>query len=314
MDLFWADDGRLRAGWRFLLSVLLFVFVNAFAGDIANSWAGPSDGKFELLFRPLFLILLLIVFSALLKIFDRVERNPLSAMGLGRNRLYHDAAIGFIAGAVMVGLAVLPIAIGFHLGFRLILSRHSLKLALAVVFILATGAMAEEVAFRGYPFQRLVEATGPFAAILLSSALFGSLHLRNPHASVFGLINTVAIGIVLAVAYLRTKALWLPWGLHFGWNLTLGLLLGLPVSGIQQFAVVVRGTASGPVWLTGGAYGIEAGMAGTLAIAAGFIFVLLGVEHRPGTSLQGATEEKSLIGSDAGGIQVNQGRGPTGTG
>jgi uncharacterized protein len=314
MDLFWADDGRLRAGWRFLLAVLLFVFVNAFTGDLANSWAGPSDRKFELLFRPLFLVLLLVMFSALLKIFDRVEGNPLVAMGLGRIHLFHDVAIGIIAGAVMVGLAVLPIAIGFHVGFRLILSRHSLKLALAVVFILATGAMAEEVAFRGYPFQRLVEATGSIAAILLSSALFGSLHLRNPHASAFGLINTVVIGIVLAVAYLRTKALWLPWGLHFGWNLTLGLLFGLPVSGIQQFAVVVRGTASGPVWLTGGAYGIEAGMAGTLAIGAGFIFVLFGIKNRPGTLLQAPSEEKSLIDSDPGGIQVNQGSGSPGAG
>jgi uncharacterized protein len=313
MDLFWGEDGRLRSGWRFGLSVFFFFVVNSFAVDLANSWAGPSDRKFELFYRPLLLIFLLAAFSVLLKTLDRVEGNPLPAMGLVSQRLHRDAVLGLIAGAVMVALAVLPIAIGYRLGFHIVLSRHSLKLACAVVFILATGAMAEELAFRGYPFQRLVDATGAAAAIGLSSALFGTVHLRNPHASMFSLINTIAIGIVLAVAYLRTRALWLPWGLHFGWNLTLGLLFGLPVSGMPQFSVAVRGVAIGPVWLTGGAYGIEGGAAGTLGILAGLSFVALGLKTRPKIVLQAFEAEKGVTGSDSGSIQRSQGSGTPGS-
>jgi uncharacterized protein len=314
MDLFWGEDGRLRSGWRFLLSVFFFLVVNSFAVDLANSWAGPNDRKFELLYRPLLMIFLLVAFSVLLKTLDRVDGNPLPAMGLGSQHLAHDAVLGFVAGAAMVGLSVLPIAIGYHLGFHVVLSWHSLKLACSVLFILATGAMAEEAAFRGYPFQRLVDATGGVAAIVLSSVLFGVVHLRNPHSSIFSLINTLVIGIVLALAYLRTRSLWLPWGLHFGWNVTLGLVFGLPVSGIPQFAVLVRGTADGPAWVTGGAYGIEGGAAGTLGIVAGLCFLVIGLKSRPKLALQDFGDEKSKTGSDSGGIQLSQGSGAPGTG
>jgi membrane protease YdiL (CAAX protease family) len=307
MDLFWGEDGRLRSGWRFGLSVFFFLVVNSFAVDIANAWAGPSDRKFELLYRPLLMVFLVAAFSVLLKTLDRVDGNPLPAMGLVPRYFLPDMLVGFIGGAVMVSLAVLPIAIGYHLGFHVVFSRHSLKLACAVLFILATGAMAEEVAFRGYPFQRLVDAAGGTAAIVFSSALFGVVHLRNPHASVFSLINTIVFGVLLAIAYLRTQALWLPWGLHFGWNLTLGFVFGLPVSGIPQFAVVVRGTADGPGWLTGGAYGIEGGAAGTLGVVAGLCLLVIGLKSRPKLVAQGLEKEKTLTDSDSQGIQLSQG-------
>ena len=86
----------------------------------------------------------------------------------------------------------------------------------------------------------LVEAIGAGGAILVFSVLFGLVHLLNPGANHWGLLNTVLIGVVLSVAYLRTRALWLPWGIHFAWNATLGLLFGLPVSGIRLFNVVVH--------------------------------------------------------------------------
>ena len=92
-----------------------------------------------------------------------------------------------------------------------------------VLAFLISGALAEELMFRGYPFQRLVEAIGAAGAIVVFSVLFGVVHLSNPGASVWGLVNTVAIGVLLSIVYLRTRSLWLPWGLHFAWNTTLGL-------------------------------------------------------------------------------------------
>ena len=130
MDLFWGEDGRLRSGWRFGLSVFFFFVVNSFAVDIANAWAGPSDRKFELLYRPLLMVFLIAGFSVLLKTLDRVDGNPLPAMGLVPRYFLPDVWVGFIGGAVMVSLAVLPIAIGYHLGFHVVFCRHSLKLAL----------------------------------------------------------------------------------------------------------------------------------------------------------------------------------------
>ena len=103
--------------------------------------------------------------------------------------------------------------------------------------------------------------------------LFGAVHWMNPGASPWGLLNTVLIGVVLSVAYLRTRALWLPWGLHFAWNATLGLVFGLPVSGIRLFNVVVHTTASGPQWLTGGTYGLEASLPGVSVVLVGLVVV-----------------------------------------
>jgi uncharacterized protein len=304
MDLFWGEDGRLRSGWRFGLSVFFFLAVDSFAADIANAWAGPSDRKFELLYRPLLMVFLVAAFSVLLKTLDRIDGNPLPAMGLVPRYFLPDVLVGLIAGGVMVSLAVLTVVIGYRVGFHIVLSRHSLKLACAVLFILATGAMAEEMAFRGYPFQRLVEAMGGTGAVVFSSALFGAIHLRNPHASIFSLINTILIGVLLAIAYLRTQALWLPWGLHFGWNLTLGFVFGLPVSGIAQFAVVVRGVANGPEWLTGGPYGIEGGAAGTLGIVAGLCLLVMGLKSRPKVAGRGSEKETTLTDSASEGIQL----------
>jgi membrane protease YdiL (CAAX protease family) len=127
--------------------------------------------------------------------------------------------------------------------------------------------------FRGYPFQRLEEATGAAGAIVVFSVLFALVHLSNPGASRLGLLNTVLIGMVLAIAYLRTRALWLCWGIHFGWNAALGVLFGLPVSGLRLFNVAVRSTTTGPRWLTGGSYGPEASAPGVFAVVIGLLIV-----------------------------------------
>jgi hypothetical protein len=150
-----------------------------------------------------------------------------------------------------------------------------LAVGAGVVFVLACGALAEELMFRGYPFQRLTEAIGPVAAVIVLSSLFGAVHLMNPHASRWGVINTALVGVLLSVTYLRTGALWMPWGLHFAWNATLGLVFGLPVSGLTEFSVLVRAQAEGPAWLTGGSYGIEASATGAVVILLGIGFLVI---------------------------------------
>ena len=93
--------------------------------------------------------------------------------------------------------------------------------------------------------------------------------IRTP--GLWSIANTVLIGVLLSVAYLRTRALWLPWGIHFGWNLTLGLLLGLPLSGFRNYNLLRYTEAYGPTWVTGGKYGVEASMTGSAAIVLGLI-------------------------------------------
>jgi len=270
--MFTDSHGRLQPAWAFLLSALLSCAAFIAIGYLAAALAGDHILRFEAIFRPLLAISLLTSFSWLLSVANHVDAHRIAAQGLP---LFPGWAKQFGAGcaigSVLVMAAVIPIAILGSLTFRTTLNLHSLPRIAVALGVLLTGALAEELMFRGYPFQRLVDATGPAGAIVVFSVLFGVVHLLNPGASAWGLMNTIAIGVVLALAYLRTGALWLPWGLHFAWNLTLGLVLGLPVSGYRLFNVAVHATARGPKWLTGGSYGIEAGAPCAIAILAGLI-------------------------------------------
>lgn len=240
----------------------------------------------ELFYRLFTTLALLAGFSGMLYVFDRHRDRLLARMGLGLvGPWLRQCAVGTALGAAMVAVAVGAIAALGNLQLHWIGgARPSSALAglLALqLAVLAIAAMLEEVAFRGYPFQRLVESVGAPWALIALNGLFGAVHLGNPHASSWGFLNTVAIGIVLGVAYLRTRALWLPWGIHFGWNATLGVAFGLPVSGTLQFQTVIAGTAQGPLWLTGGGYGIEASATGALVILLGLAGVVALTPHPP---------------------------------
>ena len=126
--------------------------------------------------------------------------------------------------------------------------------------LFAVAAANEEAVFRGYPFQRLVESITPVGAIAVTSALFGLAHLANPHRTWISTLNTALVGIPFAVAYLRTRCLWMPIGMHFIWNFLQGFFLGLPVSGLTVPASVLTARVRGPIWLTGGEYGPEGGL------------------------------------------------------
>ena len=134
------------------------------------------------------------------------------------------------------------------------------------------GAMGEELLFRGYAFQLLIRSLGPFATILPTSVIFGLMHSGNLDVAALGIINTVGFGILLGYAVWRTGALWLPIGLHFGWNVALPLL-GTNLSG---FTMSVTGYTLawnvGALW-SGGGYGVE-GSVLTSAIIVALFFVL----------------------------------------
>jgi membrane protease YdiL (CAAX protease family) len=273
--MFTDGAGRIQPIWAFVLSALLSGLAFLVAGYSAAAVAGDHVLWFEAIFRPLLAVLLLAIFSWLLTVGNLVEEHRIAAQGLPLTQGWvRQFVVGCVFGLLLVSLAVLPLAIWGSLSFRTTLTLHNMARVLVVLGVLISGALAEELMFRGYPFQRLVEGIGAAGAIVVFSVLFGAVHLSNPGASVWGLVNTVAIGVLLSIVYLRTRSLWLPWGFHFAWNTALGLLLGLPVSGLRLFNVAVHGTANGPRWLTGGSYGIEASAPGAFAIGVGLIIAL----------------------------------------
>jgi hypothetical protein len=139
--------------------------------------------------------------------------------------------------------------------------------------ILLISATNEELVFRGYPFQKLVESLGPPGAVAVGSACFGLAHLGNSHHTWISTVNTMLVGIPLSIAYLRTRSLWMPVGMHFAWNYVQGFVFGLPVSGFTFTTTLLNAKVHGGGWLTGSAYGPEGGLLCTIAALGAGIFL-----------------------------------------
>lgn len=130
--------------------------------------------------------------------------------------------------------------------------------------IFAAGVTFEELIYRGAIFRILEETLGTTAALALSALLFGVSHLGNNAATLASALSiAVAGGITFGLTYTLTRSLWLPIGVHFGWNFTQGALFGAAVSGYQLHGAF-RFSFSGPTWVTGGPFGPEASIYTTL--------------------------------------------------
>lgn len=173
--------------------------------------------------------------------------------GCGRE-LATGVAIGAGLLIIVVGALGAARAVSYH---GLASGAHALLALLATAGWMALAAAFEEILFRGYLFQSMVSGAGPIAATAVFSALFAAAHLGNPSAAGISTVNTFLSGVLLSVAYLKTQALWLPIGLHWAWNFTMGPVLSLPVSGLNLRPTLLRAELAGAQWLTGGAYGPE---------------------------------------------------------
>lgn len=271
-----AGEPPVRPIWRFVIAACFLQGADWVALAITSGVLDLHPHLQEALYRAIGVILLGAGFHFMLKTMDEVEGPMLPALGFPRKGALRELALGALIGIGLVTAAVLVMALAGGRGttVRFASGWPMIRQLASVLVLLIVAATYEELSFRGYAFQRLVMAVGPAAAIAVFSAWFGVVHLWNPHAGgvlSWGFLNTVAVGALLAVAYLRTKALWMPIGIHFGWNFALGTLFGLPVSGLRMFSVMVETTMGGPKWLTGGSYGLEGSPLGSIVILVGFI-------------------------------------------
>lgn len=241
---------------------------------------GPSiphqDAIADVVFR---LILLLAALGAGYLCLRLFEGLPWQSLGLTFHKgWFRDLLIGCAIGFASLVVAVVIAAAAGGLRF----SFSGVEVMLPVVrsllgsgVLLFAAALAEEALFRGYPLQTLSRAQLASLGVLLTSVPFAAIHLSNPNV-VPGVTfaNTALAGIWLAVAYLRTRSLWFPLGVHWSWNWALGWFFGLPISGINLVSnPLLKGNDLGPAWLTGGSYGIEGGVACTVALIA-FTFII----------------------------------------
>jgi membrane protease YdiL (CAAX protease family) len=283
--LFSPDEHRLRAGWRLALQAMLQILLTlglALAvlllpqsqeNQAPNMGSGFSLGLAE--------VAELVTVTASVWLARRLlDQRSFTSLGLrlsGRAAMDIGAGIS-IAGIVMAvifaaesGLGWLKVT-GFAWNAQPASQVANNSLVFLAVFVLV--GWSEELMSRGYHLQTLASGLNLAWGLVLSSAIFGVLHLANPHATLASAGGIFLAGLFLGYAYVRTRQLWLSIGLHIGWNFFEGVVFGFPVSGLDVYRLV--GThISGPTLWTGGALGPEAGLILVPALLAGAVLVRL---------------------------------------
>ncbi len=196
------------------------------------------------------------------------ERGRLSDVGMGwTTASRRNLSLGLLGG-IGAALIVLLLPVATRVAdFEPAPNQHfAWPSLLFVSLLLGFGAIGEELLFRGYGFQVFLAAVGPFAAILPAAVLFAIVHANNPAFGLLAGFNTFLWGVLLGYSFLRSGDLWLPIGLHFGWNWTMPLL-GVNLSGLTMGVTgyTMRWKIGG-LW-SGGAYGIEGGLLTTAVVA-----------------------------------------------
>lgn len=266
-------EPRLRAGWRLLLQASLQIALTAFLGIIGfalvllrgnlqadlgllNSLPGLGLGELAEL-----MTILLSVFVAR----RFLDKRSFASLGLKLGRqTWTDIGAGIGMTFIMMALIF---AAEWSLGWLKVTGMAwnrepsaslLVNTALWLIVFIVVG-WNEELMSRGYHLQTIASGMGIFWGLLISSGIFGLLHLGNPNATWLSAAGILLAGVLLGYAYIRTRQLWLPIGLHIGWNFFEGVVFGFPVSGLATYRLA-QTTVNGPVLWTGGAFGPEAGL------------------------------------------------------
>lgn len=266
------NDSGLRAGWRIGIFVALFIGLTL-AGQLTLSLLPPGPEEWLGL-----LVATAAALTAGVICITRLDGRPAGALGFPlRPAAARESLFGLIVGSLLIAAAVALLLLTGSAAFvaeaggaRSYLWTLGWQLAF---FTLA--AAVEELLFRGYPFQALVDGIGAWPATLLASAAFALAHAGNPNVTEIGLANIFLAGVLLSIAYLRTRSLWFATGVHVGWNWMMATVFDLPVSGLTRFDTpLYDAIETAPDWWSGGAFGPEAGLVGTLVLIGGMLWLL----------------------------------------
>jgi uncharacterized protein len=179
--------------------------------------------------------------------------------------------LGFLLGVVLFSTTVLVLWI---LGAYRVHGTNGWTTLLGFAGASLTSGFLEELYLRGLFFRILHEWLGSWIALAASALLFGLLHLGNPNATLFSSIAiALEAGVLLAAAYMVTRTLWFPAGIHFAWNFVQGGLFGVAVSG-NRITGYFRSELSGPAFISGGDFGAEASIVAVLVCLGAGIYLL----------------------------------------
>ena len=258
----------IRAGWRIAMMLAVFIAGNAvITGPIMALLKDVPGLPKNTIGTGLAYIVLTLATWVVLRF---VDKRPFHSVGLSFKANWGKELFqGLLFGSSMMSLIYL---IEYSSGmvvieFRDLTMDQSMVIFISSFCLYVIVGYGEELMFRGYLFQAFAEGTNTLIATLTLSLLFAAAHMGNPNVSVFGIVNVGLAGMWLSLAYIKTKALWLPIGLHISWNFFQGFVYSYPVSGTTSpNSQIGTAVVSGPEWITGGTFGPEGGILATIML------------------------------------------------
>lgn len=265
MYIFLNNTGNLRAGWRILSFMAIFLAITATVMITVRTILGSLKKGSDLQF----MLLALAATVAVVLARKFIDKKSFSSLGLKWDKFAMLDIFSGILNSALVMAGTYFILLYTHLiefnGFTWWMDAETssasfqlfaIPVVLVVLFKLTLVAWWEELVFRGYLFQNLIDGIGLKWSIVLSSIVFGFGHFFNPNATLLSTLMIALITPQLIYAYLKTGRLWLPIGLHLGWNFFQSAVFGFAASG-QHSPSLIAITPGTPDWLSGGPFGAE---------------------------------------------------------
>lgn len=272
--------------WAIILA-LIFMYGGQIIGGIVLTpiiillGIDPSDimnGGFIYLLISLlsFLFISLLVFFRVTKI----EKRSLSSMGFNKNSWFKKYSFGFLIGLIMMSLVV---GLLYLFGCVTVESQQVQPVgmsALGVILIILIGWIiqggTEEIVTRGWLMNVIGARYNIALGLVISSLLFGVLHLGNPNVNIVAILNIILVGLFFGLYVMKTNDLWAVCGMHSAWNFAQGNLFGFEVSGLNvQVGTLIDLNLVGNDMVSGGVFGPEAGLCATIILIASILVLYI---------------------------------------
>ena len=270
----------ISQGWvralLYLIGVSAIVYTFQFFGEaIMNQFkVGTENGDAAILnFAILYGLMGICVIAFTWAMRNFIDRKSFESLGFTIKGYSNEAGLGFFGALAILGIGSLILVATGNISFisaSVDISPLLLEIAMMVVV-----AFVEELLFRGYLLNNLLQSMNKWLALAICSILFALFHGSNPDVTVFAIVNILLAGILIGLNYIFTRNLWFGICFHFAWNYFQGPVLGYDVSGLKITSIFQQTVTGPPVW-TGGTFGFEGSLlCPLLFVLAIVIFALL---------------------------------------
>lgn len=276
--------------WAIILS-LIFMYGGSLMGSLATVPLFLALRNIPLFFNNKDLLSLLITLFSFafisLLVFFRVkviEKRSFSSIGFNKNNWLKKYSLGFLIGLAMMSIIVLIL---FPFGY-ITVEKNPIQpvgiSAIASVLVILFGwiiqGATEEIVTRGWLLNVLSTKYNIGVGLLISSTLFGLMHLTNPNVNYIAVINIILVGLFYGLYVIKTNDLWAVCGMHSAWNFAQGNIFGFKVSGLDvSVGSLIDLNLVGSDFVTGGIFGPEAGITATFILLAS-IGILLFIDKK----------------------------------